>query len=100
LRAILFHREAKAELIGAIAYYDGQRDGFGQQLLLEVEQATERIAARPASFPSTSDRAHRKCVLKTFPYTIYFVEMDATIWIMAVAHHSRRPEYWRQREPE
>jgi hypothetical protein len=32
-------------------------------------------------------------------YTIYYVELDQTIWIAAVAHQKRRPGYWSDRSP-
>ena len=99
MKAIVFHQEAKADLMSAMAYYDGQREGLGDQLLEEVEHATDRIVDRPASFPFSTDQGHRKCFVETFPYTLHFLEFDVEIWIMAVAHQRRHPDYWKQREP-
>jgi hypothetical protein len=28
---------------------------------------------------------------------IYRIDEDGTIWILAVAHHKRRPRYWARR---
>ena len=36
-------------------------------------------------------------VLTGFPYSIVYVELDAEILILAVAHARRRPIYWRGR---
>jgi hypothetical protein len=38
-------------------------------------------------------------LLKRFPYTVYYLELDHSIWIAAVAHQQRRPGYWSQCRP-
>ena len=95
MRAIVFHPEAKADLIGAMAHYDGKRDGLGEELLAEVELVAEHLAQRLA--PGAS--GYRKAHVARFPYTLHFAVFDEEIWIMAVAHHRRHPGYWNQREP-
>ena len=35
-----------------------------------------------------------------FPYTIYYVALDDSLWIAAMAHQRRRPGYWSRRHPE
>jgi toxin ParE1/3/4 len=42
----------------------------------------------------------RKCFVRRFPYTIFYLELAEQIWIAAVAHQRRRPGYWRNRMPE
>lgn len=39
----------------------------------------------------------RSARVKDFRYRIYFVERSDTIRIIAIAHTSRRPRYWRKR---
>jgi toxin ParE1/3/4 len=34
-----------------------------------------------------------------FPYLVIFLEADAAIQLVAVAHGKRRPGYWRKRLP-
>ena len=95
MRAIVFHPEAKADLIGAMAYYDGKREGLGDKLLAEVELAAALLADRLAAGAS----GYRKAHVARFPYTLHFAVFNEEIWIMAVAHHRRHPDYWKQREP-
>jgi hypothetical protein len=42
----------------------------------------------------------RKVRLRRFPYLIYYVELDDSLWIAAVAHQKRRPGYWSHRRVE
>ena len=94
---IAFHPEASADLIAAIAYFNGQREGLGDEFLFEVEEASERIATTPSMFPKSTDQGHRKCFVKRFPYTLHFLAENDMICVMAVAHKSRDPNYWRHR---
>ena len=45
------------------------------------------MAARPTSFR-----------LRRFPFSLIYTVMGDQLRILAVAHHSRRPGYWRNRE--
>ncbi len=61
----------------------------------------ERLRKHPlAQSPMPGDWAHlgaRKVQVKKFPYTVIFVEEGDPIWVVAFAHHRRRPGYWRDR---
>jgi toxin ParE1/3/4 len=39
----------------------------------------------------------KRLILKRFPYDIVVIESTDEVIIIAVAHHSRKPGYWRQR---
>jgi hypothetical protein len=37
--------------------------------------------------------------MRRFPYSLIYAALVDEIRILAVAHHSRRPGYWRDRSP-
>jgi len=39
----------------------------------------------------------RKAAVSHFPYLLVMLEFEGEVKIVAVAHTSRRPEYWRER---
>jgi hypothetical protein len=39
----------------------------------------------------------RRIVIKRFPYDVVFVSRLAYLWVIAFAHHSRRPGFWLKR---
>ncbi len=99
MKPIVFHPEARAEFDAAAVYYEQQREGLGLEFQEEVEAGVERIQQFPGSFPLHGQTGRRKHVLHRFPYTIFYLELDDSIWIAAVAHQKRRPGYWMDREP-
>jgi hypothetical protein len=43
---------------------------------------------------------YRRVNLRTFPYYIAYIVHENTLWILAVAHSHRKPEYWIERKQE
>jgi toxin ParE1/3/4 len=100
MKPVVFDSEAKDEFDAAASYYESQRAGLGDDFVAEVEQAVQRIARMPQSFPPYGPCGLRKCVLRRFPYNVFFLELDDRIWIAAVAHQRRMPGYWSHRRPD
>ena len=90
-----------AELDGAIVYYESKVPGLGLDFLDCVEQALQKIRHRPQVWPPHADPRFRKYLLERFPYSIFYMERPDAIWIAAIAHAKRRPDYWKRRsEPK
>ena len=96
------HRLAEGELADAVAWYEAKQSGLGISLLDLIDNAVERIrsGALPSSLVPGVSRAKgaRRVLLRRFPYSIVFYEREEEIVIVAFAHSSRRPGYWRSRE--
>lgn len=92
-----FEQEALEEYRDA-ALYSKQRFGLGEAFVQAVESALEIISSDPTRFQSVGDGI-RIFRLKRFPYYLYYDHHAerGTIIVYAVAHHSRRPDYWRKR---
>jgi toxin ParE1/3/4 len=100
LKPFLIHAEAEAELLTAVAHYETQLENLGGDFRGEFEAVLERIQSSPQTFKAIDDQGTRKVRLRRFPYTIYYVELDDSLWIAAVAHQKRRPGYWSDRRVE
>ena len=64
--------------------------------LLAVEEATARALAYPLTGTPASKRT-RRMFLKDFPFALVYRPDDVGIVVFALAHHARRPGYWRGR---
>jgi plasmid stabilization system protein ParE len=91
-----FHPASLAELHSAVAYYDCQKDNLGQELLAEVRVVIHRAMDNPKQFPRLDGRVRRGRVSR-FPYGLVYVVRPGEIYIFAVMHLHRDPEYWKDR---
>jgi len=96
VKRIIFHNQAELELWQAVDYYEKKYAGLGLDLQQEVSRALVDIHAAPEKWPIKKHGARRR-LLQRFPYAIYYLPLPEVIWIVAVAHTSRKPDYWRDR---
>jgi plasmid stabilization system protein ParE len=90
---IEFLPQAKAELMDAAGYYEGELNGLGQRFWDEVDQHIVWIAENP-EVPRLRDGGYRRVNLSVFPYYIAYIVRDPVIWILSIAHGRSLPEYW------
>lgn len=93
---LTFHVEADAEVTEAARYYELQVEDLGVSFLEELDAALDRIIAHPKASPLVG-RDVRRAVLRRFPYSVFYAIESDRIWIIAVAHQKRRPNYWLDR---
>ena len=94
---LVFHRLARQEAQAAEAWYHTRNPNAAVRFRLTVERTAHRIAATPASYPFLRG-PYRQLRVTGFPYVlIYRMRDDQSVMVVAVAHTSRRPGYWRRR---
>jgi len=84
---------ASIELDDAIEFYELQLKGLGKIFFEEVLETTELISQFPDLFTRNSKHT-RKALLRKFPFSIIYTLYIDKIYIIAVAHQNRQPEYW------
>ena len=100
MKPVIIHSEARRELDNAIQYYEKQKIGLGLDLLSEIEQALEKIKINPNLGTAHTIEGMRRYIIRCFPYIIFYVEFEAFIWVVAIAHGKRKPDYWKKRNLE
>lgn len=91
--------EAERELGEAIARYEEIEAGLGIRLKDEARAAIAWIEAHPA-IPRIRPAGYRRVNLKIFRYYVAYAMRADTIWVLAIAHGHRRPEFWKQRKSQ
>ncbi len=89
--------EARLELMDAVAYFEEQQVGLGKRLWIEVDRHVMWIAEN-SELPRLRPGGYRRVNLRIFPYYIAYIIRGAKIWILAIAHVHRTPEYWAERK--
>jgi plasmid stabilization system protein ParE len=92
------HRLAVAEIDHEVDYYESRQAGLGAELEDEIDAAFSLIRRFPEAAPQWRERPDRRvAVLDRFPFTIPYQITDEGIVVLALAHASRRPNYWSRR---
>lgn len=91
-------KSAQLDLDEIFIWYEEQKTHLGREFIEEFDQTVNRISKNPF-FASLVDQEARSASLKKFPYQIVYriIESDSQIRIIAVVHHHRNPEWFRQR---
>lgn len=92
-----FHSEAEEELLQAIDYYENQSNGLGTQFADEFYKNLNHILIYPKAWPEITDGIRRKLLVK-FPFGILYSIHNESIYIIAIAHLKRKPNYWLERK--
>ena len=89
--------EAERELIdGALFYARESNAELGLAFIAEFERSLGVLCSYPRLGPVWRGTA-RRFPLRRFPYTIIYQVKPEEVRVIALAHQSRRPGYWRGR---
>jgi plasmid stabilization system protein ParE len=91
-----FHPEAELELYEAAQRYEAEVSGLGIRFGDEVERVVDLLLEHP-EIGACVDENLRHFVLRKFPFSVVYAVAGGLVYIVAVAHGSREPEYWRLR---
>ena len=101
MKPVRIEPEAKEELTAAADWYEMRREGLGRELLAAVDATLAAVARDPGRFPAYPGADARLGVRRAgtprFPFSIAFIDLDAAVRVIAIAHERRRPGYWRDR---
>ena len=92
---------AAEEAAEAAARYEMQQPGLGTDFERAVDAALDLLEEEfvpLVSMPGAAGKhGAKRLILKRFPYDVVVKERDGDLLVIAIAHHSRRPAYWRDR---
>jgi plasmid stabilization system protein ParE len=88
--------DAEQDLAKAKAWYEEQREGLGEELLMCVEAAFEHIKRAPKAATEIVPGVWR-VVVRRFPYCVFYRIDPDQIAILAVYDSRRDPRGWKER---
>ena len=93
---LIFTSGAEADLKESVIWYESQRIGLGDDFVNEIDAVAIRILKNPRQFPIVLQNIH-KANLKNFPFNVFFVISDNSVYVIAIFHNSRDPKIWESR---
>jgi len=95
-KRVEYHQEAIADVKSAVAWYRKRNPRLALDFIEELNRAAEVVREAPERWPIGKNDT-RRFLLWRFPFAIIYSEQQSVVTIWAVAHGSRRPEYWSHR---
>jgi plasmid stabilization system protein ParE len=92
---VVYRRKVGRDLAGGYRWYNGQRDGLGDEFLAAIDVALHTIER----FPDIYARVHgevRRAVVSRFPYAVFYRIEPRRVVVLAVIHTARDPQVWPQ----
>lgn len=93
--------EAFEEAYQAAAWYEKECEGLGYDFFEAVEAAFDIIEDKVFPLGPMPNKINligvKRLILKKFPFDIVVLERSTKNIIIAVAHQTRKPGYWRDR---
>jgi plasmid stabilization system protein ParE len=88
--------DAEAEIGGAFQWYSERNPLAAEAFRAEVFECIDALAESAAKWKQDDDGT-RRCLLRRFPYTVFYEIDGGVVFVLAVAHQRRKPGYWRHR---
>ena len=89
---------ASDEFTEAVRWYEGKRVGLGGEFYDAVLHTVGVVREyRDIGVAVGGPHPYRQLLVDGFPYTLIYRERIDDLYIVAIAHASRRPGYWKQR---
>lgn len=88
--------EAEFDLAQAAIFLETRVPGLGADFTAQADSAIDRLRENPRVGTELNPGV-RKLMIRRFPYNLIYRVLPDFVLVLAVAHHRRRPGYWRER---
>ena len=90
---MIFHPAALEELNAAAIHYEEQSPGLGLRFVDASESGFRQIERSPMTWRCVRGDI-RRFLVKTFPFGIVYAPIEADVFVLAIMHLKREPDYW------
>jgi len=88
---------AEEDALEAAIWYNNIKRGLGNEFLLALEAKINSIHRNPDHFQIVHKKIKR-ALTERFPYGIYYIAENDTVYVLAILHTRRNPAIWKKRK--
>ena len=96
MKPYILHSQAAEEYAEAISYHARINTELGERFVAEMDELIGEVCRDPERYREVQVGVRRH-FSDVFPYAVFYINQLNRVWIVAVMHMSRRPDYWRSR---
>lgn len=96
---IILSPSARKEVKAAAKYYEDEVEGLGKAFLESLRAGIGQIRNHPLASVVIKEN-YRRHLISRFPFGIIYRIDEETIFVAAVMHLRRKPDYWESDEDE
>lgn len=97
MKPVALHPAAETEFAEAAGFYLARNPRLAVEFTEAVEEAF-RFVRENMGAGTPVRGALRSWLVRRFPYRVIYREEESRIYVLAIAHHRRRPNYWHRRK--
>ena len=94
---LALHRHARQEIADAAAFYKERNALVAARFLDGLERVLHQVARNPRRYRQIDPDLHQPRIAG-FPYALIYRVEPSEIFILALKHDRRQPDYWRYRQ--
>ncbi|HEY3762291.1 MAG TPA: type II toxin-antitoxin system RelE/ParE family toxin [Verrucomicrobiae bacterium] len=96
MKPVAYHRLAASELIKSAQFYEHRNPSLGD-IFLDIVEATLLEIQKQPELGQLGKLGTRSWKTRKFPFRIVYLQQSDRLRIVAIAHLSRKPDYWTRR---
>lgn len=89
---VRFRRKALTDVSRIRRWYGKIDPVLEERFVRSLNEGLDRMEAHPCAYQVVY-RNTRRIILGKFPYSVYYLIQDSRIFVLAVIHHKRNPEF-------
>jgi toxin ParE1/3/4 len=92
---LIIKPSAETDAADAAVWYNSRSEGLGNEFLLSIDSKINAIKRNPNQFQVVYKNV-RRALTERFPYGIFFIVENDTIYVLAIVHTRRNPKTWKE----
>ena len=93
---LIIRPEAELDLEDAFEWYESKASGLGSEFVRAIDNCISAIGRSPLAYRIIYKQA-RRAFVRRFPYSIFYLVEEDTIFVIACFHSKRNPNAWQDR---
>lgn len=93
MKNLFFHPDVEQEVKSSFLWYEAKAEGLGDDFIAELEGAYDAILTLPVVWPELNNGL-RRYLLFRFPFALIYKQLGENIYVVAVMHQNRKPDYY------